>query len=253
MIPMSFDVDIVKRVGDRRRHFELRVRFRTQGWRTVIYGPSGAGKSLTLQALAGLLRPDSGHIRFGDETLYDGDAGTDVPARLRRFGYLFQDYALFPLLNVRQNIAFGLRHGLRNPPADAGGEAVETWLRAFELGEVALQRPDELSGGQRQRTALARALVNAPRALLLDEPFSALDPELRQRMRGELDRMLERIGIPVVMITHDPADLEGADTDTVLIRDGLIVEPVRALPAASAAALQGCDINREPGLDPQGS
>jgi molybdate transport system ATP-binding protein len=180
---MSFDVDIRKTVSSERRSFELRVQFHARARRTVIFGPSGAGKSLTLQAIAGLLQPDAGRIVFDNDVLFDRAANIDVPARRRNFGYLFQDYALFPKLNVRQNIAFALQSGLRNPSSQAGGEAVEQWLRAFELDEVASQRPNELSGGQRQRTALARALVHSPRALLLDEPFSALDPELRQRMR----------------------------------------------------------------------
>ncbi|MBY0439466.1 MAG: ATP-binding cassette domain-containing protein [Burkholderiales bacterium] len=221
---MSFTVDIAKSVGGTRRRFELRVAFETTASRTVIYGPSGAGKSLTLQAIAGLLVPDSGRILFGGETLFDSGARVHVPARARRFGYLFQDYALFPGLNVRQNVAFGLSSGLRNPPRDAGGEAVERWLDALELREVALQRPDELSGGQRQRVALARALVNDPRALLLDEPFSALDPELRQRTRAELDRLLTRIGIPIVMITHDPEDIGWFGERTLYLRDGGIHE-----------------------------
>jgi len=221
---MSFDVDITKLVGGKQRRFELCVRFETRARRTVIYGPSGAGKSLTLQALAGLLTPDRGRIAIDGEVLYDSAAGIDVPARRRRFGYLFQDYALFPHLNVRQNVAFGLSKGWRNPSRQAGGEAVERWLQVFELADVAKQRPSELSGGQRQRTALARALVNSPRALLLDEPFSALDPALRERMRQELDELLVRIGLPIVMITHDPDDLARFGEAALLMRDGRIAE-----------------------------
>ncbi|MEO8153251.1 MAG: ATP-binding cassette domain-containing protein [Rhizobacter sp.] len=236
---MSFDVDITKTVSSGHRHFSLRVSFRTGERRTVIYGPSGAGKSLTLQAIAGLLRPDTGRIAFGGEVLFDATAGIDVPARSRRFGYLFQDYALFPQLNVRQNIAFGLKGGFLNPRAHTGGEAVDRWLRTFELSDVALQRPSELSGGQRQRTALARALVNSPRALLLDEPFSALDPELRDRMRTELDQLLKRIDIPVVMITHDPEDLTWFGEARLYLRDGAISEqPTTALPRGATPPLR---------------
>jgi molybdate transport system ATP-binding protein len=217
---MSFTVDIAKSVGGARGRFELQVAFETTARRTVIYGPSGAGKSLTLQAIAGLLVPDRGRIAFDGETLFDSASRVHMPARTRRFGYLFQDYALFPGLNVRQNVAFGLSTGLRNPPRHAGGPAVDRWLDALELREVALQRPHELSGGQRQRVALARALVNDPRALLLDEPFSALDPELRQRTRAALDRLLTRIGIPIVMITHDPEDIRWFGERTFYLREG---------------------------------
>ena len=222
----GFEVDITKRVGTPRRYFNLRVQFATQGQRTAIYGPSGAGKSLTLQALAGLLPPDSGRIAFDGELLFDSAQRIAVPARQRRFGYLFQDYALFPQLDVRQNVAFGLAGGWRNPPRSLRHEAVERWLQAFELAEVAHQRPSELSGGQRQRTALARALVNAPRALLLDEPFSALDPALRLRMRQELDELLKRLDIPVVMITHDPEDLHWFGAQALQLRDGAMVQMV---------------------------
>ncbi|HEY4068888.1 MAG TPA: ATP-binding cassette domain-containing protein [Burkholderiaceae bacterium] len=219
---MSFDVDIVKTVRSAQREFTLTLRFQTPGRRSVIFGPSGAGKSLTLQTIAGLLKPDRGRIAFDADVLFDDQASIDVPARARRFGYLFQDYALFPKLNVRQNIAFGLKAGWRNPSPHIDGDAVAYWLRAFELEPVAAQYPSELSGGQRQRTALARALAPGPRALLLDEPFSALDPALRARMRGELDELLTRVDIPIVMITHDPEDLEWFGDHTLHLRDGEI-------------------------------
>lgn len=221
---MIFDVDIRKRVRSAGREFLLDVRWRSDARRTVLYGPSGAGKTLTLQAIAGLLRPDEGRIACGGDLLFDGAAGVDVPARRRGFGYLFQDYALFPRLNVRQNVAFGLKRGWLNPPRQGADEAVEHWLRVFELTEVAGQRPHELSGGQRQRTALARALVNQPRALLLDEPFSALDPALRDRMRDELEALLDRIDLPLLMITHDPADLTRFGQARVALDAGRISE-----------------------------
>ena len=162
--------------------------------------------------------------------LFDSASSIDIPARRRSFGYLFQDYALFPRLNVRQNIAFGLSHGLCNPSAQVDDTAVDRWLRAFELVDVAAQCPSELSGGQRQRTALARALVHSPRALLLDEPFSALDPELRERMRSELDDLLQRIDMPVVMITHDPQDLEWFGDESLYLREGIITDRPAAAP-----------------------
>lgn len=218
----GFDVQIRKTVRSARRSFTLDVAFATSARRVVLYGPSGAGKSLCLQALAGLLAPDSGHVRFDGEVLFDHAAGVNRAARARRFGYLFQDYALFPHLNVRQNIAFGLQQGWRNPSRHGAHSAVDEWLARFELTELAAQYPDELSGGQRQRTALARALVTSPRALLLDEPFSALDPALRERMRHELDDLLRRLDIPMVMITHDPADLARFGECLLRLRDGQI-------------------------------
>ncbi|ANH69581.1 sulfate/molybdate ABC transporter ATP-binding protein [Mitsuaria sp. 7] len=219
---MSFEVRIRKHVEGGGRRFELDVAFSTDARRTVIYGPSGAGKSLTLQAIAGLLKPDEGTLYIDGRPVFDSASRIDVPARERRLGYLFQDYALFPQLTVRQNIAFALKRGWRNPSRHDGGEAVDRWIQSFELERVAQQRPHQLSGGQRQRTALARALVNEPRALLLDEPFSALDPELRGRMRAELDTLLERVGVPMLMITHDPEDLARFGDHRVMLRDGRV-------------------------------
>ncbi len=234
--PISFDVALRKRVGAPGRVFELDIRFQTQARRTVIFGPSGAGKSLTLQAVAGLLRPDEGRILVEGELLFDAARRIDVPARARRLGYLFQDYALFPHLSVRQNIAFGLQRGWLNPRPSAGGPAVGRWLRALALDRVADQWPHQLSGGQRQRTALARALVNEPRALLLDEPFSALDPSLREQTRAELQALLDDIGIPMLMITHDPADLDRFGEQTLHLAEGCITPPAPPHPRLQAAA-----------------
>ena len=183
---MRWDVSVRKTLGDDAHRFSLDVAFRSEVARLVLFGRSGAGKTLTLKAIAGLLRPDAGHVRVDDETLFDRSGAVDVPARARRFGYVFQEYALFPHLTVRQNIAFGLTLGLRNPARDAVAPAIDRWLDMLELRPVAARYPDQLSGGQRQRTALARALAAEPRALLLDEPFAALDTALRVRLRAEL-------------------------------------------------------------------
>ncbi|WP_418320329.1 ATP-binding cassette domain-containing protein [Piscinibacter sakaiensis] len=225
---MNFDVAIGKSVGSGPLRFDLRVRFASDAARTAILGPSGAGKSLTLQVMAGLLRPDAGHVRFRGQTCFDDAQGIDVPPRRRGFGYLFQDYALFPHLNVRQNVGFGLHKGWLNPRRCSADHAVDDWLELLELRDVAEQRPDELSGGQRQRTALARALVDSPRALLLDEPFSALDPALRERTRGELDALLKRVDIPIVLITHDPDDLKLFGEQTIVIDNGRLAGTIGA-------------------------
>ena len=224
---MSFSVNIRKRMtsgnGDRPKAFELDVTFSATARRMVIYGPSGAGKTLTLQAIAGLLRPDSGRIAFNGQTLFDSAARIDMPVQSRRLGYLFQDYALFPHLSVRQNIAFGLTLGLLNPRRAVEDARIEHWLRVFELTAVCDQYPHQLSGGQQQRTALARTLIVEPRALLLDEPFSALDPALHERLREELAELLDRLDIPVLMITHDPQDLIRFGDERLLLRGGSIV------------------------------
>ena len=219
---MQFDIDVRIRLQTGPRLFNLQAQFQTHSQRVVIYGPSGSGKSLTLKAVAGLLTPDHGHIRLGDTTLFDSATGVNLSAQQRQVGYLFQDYALFPHLSVRQNVAFGLQHGWRNPSRSEQEEVVDYWLSAFELRGLEHQLPSQLSGGQRQRTALARALVQRPRALLLDEPFSALDPALRQRMRQELDRLQRQLNIPMLLITHDPEDASAFGDQVFTLRDGAI-------------------------------
>jgi molybdate transport system ATP-binding protein len=217
-----FDIDIDKTLFSGRRRFHLHLQFQSASRRIVILGPSGAGKSLSLQVIAGLLRPERGHIRLDGRTLFDADASIDLAPQARRLAYLFQDYALFPHLNVRQNIAFGLARGWRNPAADIGGADVDYWLDAFGLRRVAQQLPSELSGGQRQRTALARALIARPQALLLDEPFAALDTVLRVSLRQELDQWQRKLQIPMILITHDPEDAETFGEQVLQLHEGAI-------------------------------
>ncbi len=220
-----WDVALQRRFEHAKRRFDLHLSFASAAPRLVLYGPSGAGKSQTLKCIAGLTRPDAGHVRLKGQALFDAAARIDVPARERGLAYVFQDYALFPHLTVLQNIAFGLQRGWRNPSRESRDAAVERWLRAFELEPVARHYPEQLSGGQRQRTALARALVAEPRALLLDEPFAALDPALRGRLRDELADLQSRLAIPLLLITHDPDDVKRFGDAVLELREGRLVEP----------------------------
>jgi molybdate transport system ATP-binding protein len=219
---MLLDLDIRKTLAAGTQGFQLDVRLKTNSQRIVILGPSGSGKSLTLKAVAGLLRPDAGHIRIDDQVLFDAAKGIDLAPQKRQLAYVFQDYALFPHLTVRQNIAFPLLKGWFNPRRHQRHEQADYWCDAFQLGQVAEQYPHELSGGQKQRTALARALVTRPRALLLDEPFAALDPGLRALMRTELKDLQHRLQVPMVLITHDPDDAAVFGDHVVDLREGRI-------------------------------
>ncbi|MDH0092185.1 ATP-binding cassette domain-containing protein [Achromobacter mucicolens] len=219
---MSVDIQIRKHMVSGDRQFELDVRFRSAAKRIALFGPSGAGKSLTLRAVAGLLRPDAGRIEINARALFDSQAGICLPARSRRVAYLFQDYALFPHLTVAQNIAFGLRRGWFNPPRREVTREARRWVDAFELGAIVGSYPNEISGGQKQRVALARALMLQPDILLLDEPFSALDSQLRGKMRQELDALQRQLDVPMLLITHDPADVEALADEVFEVREGRV-------------------------------
>ncbi|CAG2156234.1 Molybdenum import ATP-binding protein ModC [Cupriavidus yeoncheonensis] len=219
---MSMQVSIRKRMVSADRHFELDIAFDSASRRIAVFGPSGAGKSLTLRAIAGLLMPDSGHIVLNGRTLFDAEAGINVPPQERRVAYLFQEYALFPHLTVGQNIAFGLSKSWRNPRRSATHPETDRWIQAFGLREIVGNYPAEISGGQKQRVALARALVAKPDIVLLDEPFSALDPALRLRMREELRALQASLDVPMLVISHDPADVEALGEHVLEIREGKI-------------------------------
>jgi molybdate transport system ATP-binding protein len=233
---MIWDIDVRRRFEHAKRRFDLEVRFTSDTKRLVLHGPSGAGKTQTLRIVAGLTTADAGHVRVAGCTFFDKTARIDVPARERQLAYVFQDYALFPHLTVVQNIAFGLQRGWRNPGREIRHEAVERWMTAFDLLPVARHYPDQLSGGQRQRTALARALVAQPHALLLDEPFAALDSALRARLRDELADLQAQLAIPLLLITHDEADVRRFGDEVIQIEAGQIVTPTVAPSAAPLAA-----------------
>ncbi len=218
---MHLDVDIGKILRARERRFELAVSFVSEADITVLFGPSGAGKTLTLRAIAGLLRCDRGRITMGETALFDAAHGIDLPARRRGIGFVFQDYALFPHLNVVQNVAFARSRGWIAPRRVQNAD-IGSLLEAFALSDLAEGYPAQLSGGQRQRVALARAIAARPRLLLLDEPFAALDAPLRARLRAELLATRERFAIPMVVITHDPDDVAALGGTVITIDRGRV-------------------------------
>ena len=191
------------------RSFRLALALEVGSETVALVGPSGAGKTSVLRAVAGLLRPERGMVSFGEETWFDRERGIDVPPERRRVGLVFQEYALFPHLDVRRNVAFGARDH----------EVVPDLLERLRIAHLARALPTELSGGERQRVALARALARAPDVLLLDEPLSALDAHTRHAVRGELHELLAALRMPTLLVTHD-----FEDAATLADRVGVLVE-----------------------------
>jgi molybdate transport system ATP-binding protein len=211
----------MSRLRVRLRHrlggFALDVAFEVGDEVLVLFGPSGAGKTMTLRLIAGLDRPSNGEIRLDERVLLSSDQGLSVPPQGRRVGFVFHDSALFPHLSVERNVLFGAAD------REARDELART-LESFRIGRLADRYPSELSGGETQRVALARALIARPRALLLDEPFSALDAETRRAVGDEVRAAQRAWRIPFVFVTHDRAEAERLGDRMIFIRDGRLVE-----------------------------
>jgi ABC-type sulfate/molybdate transport systems ATPase subunit len=202
--------------------FALRVEFEVGDGITALFGPSGAGKSMTLRSIAGLASP-AGRIVVSGRVLLDTGAGTDVPPRERRIGYLFQQYALFPHLSVEGNVGYGLH---RLPRGERAARVAEL-LALVGLEGYGGRRPHELSGGQQQRVALARALATRPDLLLLDEPFAAVDLRVRRRLRAELRRIHDVTGTPMLLVTHDLAEVRQLAGSLVVLDRGQVLRAGR--------------------------
>ena len=192
---MSLQVEIYKKLGD----FTLDAAFETSGGVLGLLGASGCGKSITLKCIAGIEKPDRGRIVLDGVTLFDSEQKINLPPQKRQVGYLFQNYALFPNMTVRQNILCGL---CREKDKARRQAELEQVLELLQLRGLEQRRPAQLSGGQQQRVALARILVNKPRLLMLDEPFSALDSHLREKLQLQMREVLAGFGRDVLMVTH---------------------------------------------------
>ena len=236
---MSIFVDIEKKLGA----FSLKVRFEAGDETLALLGASGCGKSMTLKCIAGMEKPDSGRIVVDGTALFDSRRGVNLPPQRRHVGLLFQNYALFPNMTVAQNILVGAK---REKDRAKRKEAAERMMGRFGLSELAGRYPSQLSGGQMQRAALARILVSAPRVLLLDEPFSALDSFLKWQLEQELREVLDRFPGPVVWVSHDRGEvcrncprvcvLDAGRSSPVMDMADLMTNPG----TVSAARLSGC-------------
>ncbi|MEG6584803.1 ATP-binding cassette domain-containing protein [Dendrosporobacter sp. 1207_IL3150] len=208
-------VDIKKELAD----FTLNMQFSVESNILVLFGDSGCGKTTTLRCIAGLLEPDEGVIIHDGKVLYSSEANTFVPPMLRNVGYMFQEFALFPHMNVKKNIWYGVKQ--KNSKAN---ELYERLMDLLRIEHLASRFIDQLSGGEKQRVALARALMAEPSILLLDEPMSSLDRATRLELQTELKRMHEIWSIPFILVTHDIEEAKALGDQILFMEKGC---PVR--------------------------
>jgi molybdate transport system ATP-binding protein len=200
--------------------FALDLEFRAAAGITVLFGPSGSGKTLTLDSIAGFVRPDEGRILLEDDILFDGATGVHLPPQARNCGYVFQNYALFPHMTLRENLVFAAE---RRPRLERH-RRVNEMIERFRLGDAAGRRPHELSGGQKQRCSIARALIGAPKLLLLDEPAQGLDAPLRAEFYDVLRQVRSDFKTPVLLVSHDLDECFELGEQMLILRDGRIVQ-----------------------------
>lgn len=204
---MAIDIDVEKRRGDR----IIAARFTAGAGLTALFGPSGAGKTSILNMVAGLLKPDRGHIRIGDRTLF-GD-GVDLPPEARRIGYVFQDGRLFPHRRVRANLLYG--HDLAVPAHR--WMSLDEAIRFLGIADLLDRWPHTLSGGETQRVAIGRALLAAPEILLMDEPLSSLDAARRSEIMTVIERIRDELKLPILYVSHDRVEVDRLATSVVAI------------------------------------
>lgn len=236
---MKLFIDIIKKLPG----FELRVKFETDNIALGLLGASGSGKSMTLRCIAGIDTPDSGKIELNGRVLFDSEKKINMPIRCRKVGFLFQNYALFPHMNVEENIGFGIDKRVKGSEKAC---RVSKKIKMFKLDGMEKKYPYQLSGGQQQRVALARALIMEPEVLLLDEPFSALDDYLRNKMIVELKENLSEFEGTTFFVTHNMEEayrlcekiciLENGQIEAMGSRDGIFNKP----PTVATARLTGC-------------
>ncbi len=212
---MSLKVDISSKLDK----FKMDIRFETKSNRIGILGESGAGKSMLLKYLAGIYSPDSGQIQLEDAMLFDAENGFNVIPQDRNIAYMFQNYALFPTMSVRENIEIVVKGDKL-----CKKEKADYLLQQFQIENLADKKPAELSGGQQQRVALARVLAYEPKLILLDEPFSALDENLKESLQIELEQMITDYNGMVIMVSHSRDELYKFSDEIIIVSDGKVVE-----------------------------
>jgi molybdate transport system ATP-binding protein len=212
---MSIEIDIVKKVSN----FTLNVKFEAENERLGLLGASGCGKTITLKCIAGIMKPDSGRIVINSRTVFDSSKNINLPPQLRRTGYLFQQYALFPTMTVRQNLEIVLHHCSKVERK----QRVDEMLEKLRLEDFSNQKPSQLSGGQQQRTAMGRMLVSSPEIIMLDEPLSALDSFLRLTVETELMEILANFDGTILFVSHNRDEVYRICQRMLILQDGNVV------------------------------
>jgi molybdate transport system ATP-binding protein len=211
----TLHVRVVARASD----FTLDVHFDVPPGMTILFGPSGAGKSTVLAAIAGLVRPDAGRIALGDDTWFDSATGVDRAVHLRGLAFVFQSLALFPHMTAAANVEYGID---RATAATDRRRLALAMLERMQVLHLAERRPRTFSGGEAQRVALARAFARSPRVVLLDEPFSALDRDLRRGLVADVKTIVSDLGVPAVLVTHHREDARTLGDRIVILDRGRV-------------------------------
>ena len=225
-----------ERRGSHGSAFSLDVSIEAPAGITILFGPSGAGKSTLLDCLAGLTQPDDGRIVAGETVFFDSESGVNLPPQKRRIAYVFQSLALFPHLTVEQNVEYGLN----DLPAGKRQKRAAEILEIFSVQKLKDRKPDQISGGEKQRVALARSLVTNPRVLLLDEPLTGLDAELKNAILQDLRAWNTAYRIPILYVTHNREEVDALGERVIAIENGHIIthgSPMEVLDAPRRARL----------------
>lgn len=211
---MSLQVDIRQPLDQ----FPLNVTFDSPGGITALLGPSGSGKTTVVNAVAGLLRPESGQIAIDGDTLFSSKTGINLPVHKRRLGYVFQDGRLFPHLSVQQNLTYGQKFAIRR----GHGPTLDDVAQMLDIKPLLDRRPADLSGGEKQRVAIGRALLSCPRMLLMDEPLAALDTARKEEILPYLERLRDQVGLPILYVSHSVAEIARLATWVVVMDKGQV-------------------------------
>ncbi|MCP8894763.1 molybdenum ABC transporter ATP-binding protein [Shinella daejeonensis] len=236
---MSLVVEVRQRLGG----FTLDAAFTAESGVTALFGRSGSGKTSLVRIVAGLARPDEGHVRLQGERLVDTKAGLFVPAHRRRFGYVFQEARLFPHLSVKQNLDYGRWFAPKGARAEQSGRIIDL----LGIGGLLARAPANLSGGEKQRVAIGRALLSAPRLLLMDEPLAALDEERKGEILPYLERLRDEVGIPILYVSHSVAEVARIADRVVLMNAGRVETIGAASQVLAGPGLHSAAERREAG------